>query len=48
VVVAAAGELLPNVVHEKSPAAVIIGEGLGAILILVVKELGGKLKATLA
>ncbi len=44
VVAAAAGELLPNVVHEKSPAAVIIGGGLGVILMLAVKEFGGKVE----
>ena len=48
VVAAAAGELLPNVVREKSPAAVIIGGGLGIILMLVVKELGGKVEGNLS
>lgn len=45
VVAAAAGELLPNVVHEKSPAAVIVGGGLGVIVMLVAKEFGGKFES---
>jgi zinc transporter, ZIP family len=48
VMAAAAGELLPNVVHEKSPAAVIIGGGLGIMLMLVVKELGRKVEGNLS
>lgn len=48
VTAAAAGELLPNVVHQKSPAAVLIGGGIGVILMLVVKELGGKVEGNLS
>ncbi|WP_245894931.1 ZIP family metal transporter [Nostoc cycadae] len=39
---AAAGELLPNVVHEKSLWAVVIGGGLGVLVMLAVKELAKK------
>lgn len=46
VVAAAAGELLPNVVHEKSVWAVVIGGGLGVAVMLAVKELAKKQKAT--
>ncbi len=42
VVAAAAGELLPNVVHEKSLWAVVIGGGLGVLVMLAVKELAKK------
>lgn len=42
VVAAAAGELLPDVVHEKSLWAVVIGGALGVAVMLTVKQLGKK------
>lgn len=48
VVAAAAGELLPAVVHEKSVWALVIGGGLGVVLMLVVKELAKKAKGNLS
>jgi ZIP family zinc transporter len=48
VVAAAAGELLPDVVHEKSVWAVVIGGGLGVAVMLVVKELAKRAKSNLS
>lgn len=48
VVAAAAGELLPDVVHEKSVWALVIGGGLGVVLMLVVKELAKKAEGSLS
>ena len=44
---AAAGELLPEVVHEKSVWAVVIGGGLGIIAMLTVKQFAEKAEGSL-
>lgn len=48
VVAAAAGELLPDVVHEKSVWAVVIGGGIGIGVMLIVKELAEKASGNLS
>lgn len=45
---AAAGELLPDVVHEKSPIAVILGGTIGVILMLGVKALTKKSEGSMS
>ena len=42
IVAAAAGELLPDVVHEKSLWSVVIGGVLGVVVMLAVKQLAQK------
>lgn len=42
VIAAAAGELLPNVVHENSLWAVAIGGTVGVVVMLAVRQLGRK------
>ncbi|MBW4628956.1 MAG: ZIP family metal transporter [Brasilonema octagenarum HA4186-MV1] len=48
VVAAAAGELLPDAVHEKSVWAVVVGGGLGVVVMLVVKQLTKKASGNLS
>lgn len=48
VVAAAAGELLPDVVHEKSLWAVVIGGALGVAVMLAVKQLGKKASGSIS
>lgn len=48
VVAAAAGELLPDVVHEKSLWAVIIGGAIGVAVMLVVKQLAEKASGSMS
>jgi ZIP family zinc transporter len=44
---AAAGELLPDIMHQGSPWATVIGGGLGVIAMLLVKQLEGWVKGPL-
>lgn len=48
VVAAAAGELLPDVVHEKSLWAVVIGGALGVVVMLAVKQLTKKASGSIS
>ena len=43
---AVAGEILPNLKHQQSPIAVIVGGALGVALMLLVKRLGEKAKGS--
>lgn len=48
VVAAAAGELLPDVVHENSVWALVLGGGLGVVVMLVVRQLAKKAEGNLS
>lgn len=48
VVAAAAGELLPDVVHEKSLWAVVIGGAIGVAVMLAVKQLAEKASGSMS
>ena len=43
---AVAGEILPDLKHQQSPIAVIVGGALGVALMLLVKRLGEKAKGS--
>lgn len=43
---AVAGEILPDLKHQQSPVAVIVGGALGVALMLLVKRLGEKAKGS--
>jgi ZIP family zinc transporter len=45
---AAAGELLPGLMHRGSPVATIVGGAVGIAVMLAVKALGGRLKGPFA
>ena len=44
---AVAGEILPDLKHQQSPIAVIVGGALGVALMLLVKRLGEKAKGSI-
>jgi ZIP family zinc transporter len=48
IVAAAAGELLPDLMYEKSVWAVVVGGGLGIGVMLGVKELANRVKGNLS